>query len=126
MSKRWTTVAIALAVYCLMLMPPPSAHAGVGVWTTSGPEAASVLVLALDPTTGTLYAGTAGGGVFKSRDGAQEWSVAGTELQARSVSALAIDPRVAGTMYAGTDRGVFKTTDGGASWSARNEGLTSL
>ena len=44
-----------------------AAFAGVGIWTSNGPEGGSISVLAIDPVTPTtLYAGTEGGGVFKS------------------------------------------------------------
>ena len=40
----------------------------------------------------TLYAGTVGGGVFKSTDGGQSWSAVNGGLTKRSVYTLAIDP----------------------------------
>jgi photosystem II stability/assembly factor-like uncharacterized protein len=70
------------------------------------------------PTPNTLYAGTYGGGVFKSTDGGANWSLANSGLTNFYVNALAIDPNTPTTLYAGTNGGVFKSADGGANWSA--------
>ncbi len=49
-----------------------------------------VLTLAIDPQTPiTLYAGTWGGGVFKSTDGGGHWSALNTGLTNLFVNALA-------------------------------------
>ena len=54
-------------------------------------------------TPTTLYAGTAGGGVFKSTNGGGNWSAVNTGLTCySSVYALAIDPATPTTLYAGT------------------------
>ncbi len=61
-----------------------------------------------------LYAGTYGGGVFKSTDSGATWAAANTGLTNWVVQALAVDPTAA-TLYAGTGGdGVFKSTDSGA------------
>ena len=85
----------------------------------------SVRSLALDPTTpSTLYAGTYGGGVFKTTDGGGNWTAVNTGLTTLSIFALALDPTTPSTLYAGTyGGGVFKTTTGGANWEAMNTGL---
>ncbi|MBO9362486.1 MAG: hypothetical protein J7452_09815, partial [Thermoflexus sp.] len=87
-----------------------------------------VSALAIDPrNSNTLYAGTLGGGVFKSTDGGGSWSAFNDGLTHLFVYALAIDPANPDTLYAGTwGGGVFKSTDGGGSWSAFNDGLTHL
>src|SRR5262250_3185752 len=92
-------------------------HAGNNVWTSFGPEGGRVYALALDPTTPTtLYAGTGGGGVFKSTTGGASWSAVNTGLTNTSVRALAIERLTPSTLYAGTfGGGVFalqqKTVD---------------
>jgi hypothetical protein len=69
------------------------ARAGVGVWTTNGPEGGDTRALAVDPANpAKLYAGTSGGGVFKSTNRGASWPVLNTGLTNRSVNALAIDP----------------------------------
>ena len=79
----------------------------------------SVQALILDPTNpSTLYAGTFGGGVFKSTDMGANWAEINNGLTNTNVRALALDPTNTSTLYAGTD-GVFKSTDMGANWVAQ-------
>ncbi|HKA56188.1 MAG TPA: hypothetical protein VKJ47_21255, partial [Candidatus Binatia bacterium] len=80
-------------------------------WTAinTGLTNTSIYALAVDPTTvSTLYAGTDGGGVYKSTDGGQHWTAINTGLTNIHVTALALDPRTPTTVYAGTGgSGVF-------------------
>ena len=63
------------------------------------------VALAIDPATpSTLYAGTDGGGVFKSTNGGAAWSAVNIGLTNTYVDALAIDPATPSTLYAGTWR----------------------
>ena len=79
--------------------------ANLGVWVAVDPQ-----------NPANVYAGTAGG-VIKSSNGADSWSL--MRLSANRILALAIDPQSPATLYAGTDLDgtVFKTTNGGSSWS---------
>src|SRR3989441_94118 len=107
-------LAVVIAVLVLRAVPAYSSHGGV-----------MIPALAIDPLTPTtLYAGTYGGGVFKSTDGGASWSASGLTNIYTSVTAVAIDPVTPTTLYAGSIYwpGVFKSTDGGASWNAT--GLT--
>ena len=106
-----------------------------------------------DPSGDTLYAGTgepnasgdsgAGGGVFKSTDGGESWSLLGTSdviTKTRAVGGVAVDPTNPSVIYVATARavrgissvsgggaaatgaaqpnlGVYKTTDAGATWT---------
>src|SRR5262249_13678715 len=111
----WLLLSAVLWVSSVRMVP-----AGDNVWTSIGPAGGSVLALALDPgMPTTLYAGTGGSGVFKSRDGGTTWQASNTGgLSDASVRALALDPTTPTTLYAGTEgSGVFKSTDGGTSWS---------
>jgi photosystem II stability/assembly factor-like uncharacterized protein len=122
----------------ILLCPSLSrtAVAGVNAWTTNGPEGRQIFSLAIDPTNpATLYAGTSGGGVFKSSDGGGSWTAVNTGLDTTFViTALVVDPAAPAKLYAGTGlglvsgdaSGVFKSTNGGQSWTAVNAGLTSV
>jgi hypothetical protein len=111
---------IILALSLLLMYPLAEARASIG------PFGGTVFSIAIDPNDpNTIYAGTPGGGIFKSSNGGENWSEVNTGLTHRTVRALVINPKDSNTVYAGTfGRGVFKSTDGGESWSEVNPGLT--
>src|SRR5262245_58434293 len=74
----WTVVHAAaqfvFAALTVSLVHVQSATAGTDVWTSGGPLGAPVNTVAVNPgSPGTVYAGTAGKGVFKSYDGGETW-----------------------------------------------------
>jgi photosystem II stability/assembly factor-like uncharacterized protein len=96
-----------------------------------------ITALLIDPETPTtIYAGTHSaqnytdsndGGVYKSTDGGQSWSIANSGMGVVHVRTLAIDPKNPSTVFAGTrDRGIFRTSDKGRTWEPVNSGLNSL
>ena len=84
----------------------------------------NVTALAINPQTpDTLYAGTDGGGVFKSTDGGTNWTAMNNGLTNPAINALAINPQTPDTLYAGVNAygggvGVFESTNGGTNWTA--------
>jgi photosystem II stability/assembly factor-like uncharacterized protein len=65
-----------------------------------------------------VYAGTVGGGVFKSTDAGETWNATGPGLgYYEDVRSLALDPSSLGTLYAGGVGSISKTTDAGVSWT---------
>jgi photosystem II stability/assembly factor-like uncharacterized protein len=113
-----------LLLLACVLAAALAAPAGAS-WFAVGPEGGTVFALAVDPAVpATLYAGTDGGGVWKSSDAGASWSVTGPGIGNLQTLALAIDPQTPSTLYAGTVAGAFKSNDGGASWTAVNNGLT--
>ena len=74
--------------------------------------------LAIDPSAPqTLYAGTYGGGVFKSTDGGATWISLSPEIRRQTVNAVAIDSSRPQTILVGTyNDGVWKSSDGGSTW----------
>ena len=63
------------------------------------------------------FAGTVGGGIWKTADAGANWSrQAG--LAAKTVWKIAVNPASAGNrLYAATDSGVWRSTDGGNVWT---------
>lgn len=104
---------------------------GPTAWTnwSSGynPGNGRVNCTAVDPTDATtIYAGTPGGGLWKSTDNGQTWASLFNDLPTLGVSGIAIDPTDPSIIYCatgdgdGTDTysiGVIKSTDGGGSWN---------
>ena len=113
--------ALGLAVALLLGLERPASAAR---WSMHGPEGNDVTALAIDPVwPGTVYAGTAFDGVFKTTDGGATWQAVNAGLTNSVVFALAVHPTVSGVLYAATNGTVFRTTDGGAIWEAIGSGL---
>ena len=105
----------ALLAVCLALTAR-RALAGVNRWTSTGPAGGRITQLVVDPTNpATLYAGTFGGGVFRSDDAGSTWRPTGSGLGI--VQGLAISQSSPSVLYAAEDHFVYKTTDGGGHWS---------
>jgi photosystem II stability/assembly factor-like uncharacterized protein len=101
-----------------LLLPPLPAQAATGSWTSTGPYGGIVQTLVVDPKTpATLYAASAGGGVFKSIDRGANWAPATTGLTDPTVFTLVIDPANSSKLYAGCANGLFKSIDGAANWT---------
>ena len=93
-----------------------------------------VSAIAVHPlNSNVIYIGTAGGGIWRSRDGGATWAPIFDRQLALGIgepSGLAIDPSSTDVLYAGTSgrigrgpsAGLFKSTDGGASWVALGSG----
>jgi hypothetical protein len=114
-------------------------------WTSIGPEniGGRMLSVTINPIdTSILWAGSAGGGLWKSTSGGlgtNAWSNVPTGFQTLGVSAIIIDSSNTNTMYIGTGEvygytaalnglstrttrgsygiGILKTTNGGANWT---------
>ena len=100
-------------------------------WTSLGPTngAGRMTSLAPHPTAmGTVYAGAAGGGVWKTTDGGSTWIPLTETLNDLSVGAVALAPSAPNIVYVGSGEGgyaidfipgngFFRSTDGGATWT---------
>lgn len=96
-------------------------------WVSLGPTngAGRMTAIAVHPTIpGTVYAGAAGGGVWKTTDGGASWLSLTDSITDLFVGALAVAPSSPNILYLGTGEGntrtpgigLLKSTDGGASW----------
>jgi hypothetical protein len=100
-------------------------------WFALGPAnlAGRMLALEFHPTSpDTLYAGAAGGGLWKSTDGGGTWSPLTDDLPTLAVGGVAVVPTDPDVVVIGTgeatfnvDRiggvGILRSTDGGATWN---------
>lgn len=87
--------------------PPTAARNVVATdrWAWLGPRTISgrTRALAFDPfNPDRVWAGTAGGGLWSTVDGASSWTPTDLELGSLVVSTLVFDPAPPGTLYAGT------------------------
>ena len=117
-----------------------------GVWKTTNSgttwepvfdneDSYSIGCIAIDPNNpNTIWVGTGenvsgrhvayGSGVYRSRDGGQNWENMGLE-DSQHIGMIRVDPRDSNTIFVaaqgplwsgGGDRGLFKSTDGGETW----------
>lgn len=71
-----------------------------------------------------VYAGVAGEGVYRTRDGGQTWTLINQGMDNVRVRAMAVDPLDSQQLYVGTDGGrVFRSSNGGDRWEAASAGL---
>jgi photosystem II stability/assembly factor-like uncharacterized protein len=75
-----------------------------------------VAVAAPDDSS-VIYAGTTGGGVYKSVDGAATWRRSSTGMTSLPVYGLVPDPVSPAVLYAITESGIQKSADGGSTWN---------
>lgn len=88
---------------------------------TNGPSVGIVGTLAIN-TSGHIFAGTIGGGVFRSTNNGNSWVSVNTGLTSTDVRSLVINS--SGAVFAGTESdGVFRTTNNGDSWTKINTSL---
>jgi hypothetical protein len=94
------------------------------LWVPTGqlPEGL-VTSIVVNKTSGTVFAGIEGEGVFKSENGGTDWAAVNNGLNSKLVKALAINSK--GEIFAGTNGGgVFKSVNNGNDWVEMNTDLS--
>ena len=82
-----------------------------------GQYTGNVRALAVDRTNPDLvYLGANTGGLWKTKDGGQNWTPISDFASSLAISSIVIDPGDANTVYAGTALMILKSTDAGATW----------
>lgn len=117
--SAWWRFVCAVIVF-LSCMAATIARAQTPTWTAIGPDGGTVQSLAIDPVDpNTLYAGSCGGGIFRTTNAGARWQAINQGLtnaqMYQCVAAIAVDPWNHSTVYS-AGSGVFKSTDGGDSW----------
>ncbi len=101
-------------------------------WVSIGPRniAGRIRALAADPADfNTLYAGAAGGGIWKTTDMGRNWRALNDFLPNLRIGSIAVHPVRPGTVFAGNGegfvlwqdalaygRGIYRSDDAGESW----------
>jgi photosystem II stability/assembly factor-like uncharacterized protein len=136
MLRRLTAILCLAAGVALTVPPAVRAEVEIDSSTFGGLQARSIgpavmsgrisALAAVPEDPLTIYAGTASGGVWKSKDGGLTWKpVFDDHIQ--SIGAVALDPQNPKNLWVGTGEsctrnsvsvgdGLYKSTDGGDSW----------
>ena len=112
----------------LSTMSAPLTRTG---WTSIGPGniGGRVRTVLVHPTKpGTMFAGSVGGGIWKTVNGGASWTPMSDFMANLAVTSMVFNPTNPSIMYAATGEGynnadairgagIFKSTDGGATWT---------
>jgi hypothetical protein len=117
-------------VFRSMNSPPALASTGMiplGV-RDSGAQPYDEVDRLVQANDGSLYAATSSGGVYRSTDGAANWTPLSAGFNSQSVRIFAFQPGNTGVVLSGTadpsNLGfTYRSTDGGATWSNSSSGL---
>jgi photosystem II stability/assembly factor-like uncharacterized protein len=104
------------ALLFLAILSPGILSAGVGEWTSNGPEGAFVHALAADPSNPAIVYAATDRRIYKSVDSGSQWTE--TTLQGSFDLVLptsALPVVYAAKLYVG-EESFYRTADGGASW----------
>ncbi|HEV7237624.1 MAG TPA: hypothetical protein VGQ36_00160 [Thermoanaerobaculia bacterium] len=115
--------------------PPVCPSAGLGNWVSAGPSTYPAPIIGKitsvqhdSNSTNTFYAGSAGGGLFKTVNNGASWTnlTDPSRYPALGITTMAVHPSIPTTIYIGTRNGaafggtygfgVLRTIDGGATW----------
>jgi len=139
MRHQVNAAVVALAVAVVLAVAGPATAQGVKVDVDTfggldaraiGPATMSGRIAALDAVAGdrlTIFAASAGGGVWKSADGGLEFRPV-FDKHTQAIGAITVDPSNPKTIWVGTGEswlrnsvspgdGVYRTTDNGDSWT---------
>jgi photosystem II stability/assembly factor-like uncharacterized protein len=108
---------LAPAAALALVISARAAAAGQGVWTPIGPYGGTVTALAIVPGGGTVYAGTASSGVFRSTDGGATWQAVPKGPGGGEVMTLSLAASQPSTLHVSVDGSPWRSDDGGASWT---------
>jgi photosystem II stability/assembly factor-like uncharacterized protein len=112
------TFATLLTAGCLSA----PAHAA---WTRLGPDGGSIVALAVDASTGVVYAATSST-LFRSADDGESWAPAADRDPWNALAGIRTVAAAGGVVYVGTSYdGIWRSTDGGATWRSITAGLGS-
>jgi hypothetical protein len=104
MKNQYQTFAV-----CIMLVLFNSPNAGADWIQSNGPSGGDIKTLAV--SNGTVFAGTAGGGMYRSTNNGDTWTgLITVNSQYNYVEALAA---TGNSIFAGTWGGVIRSTDNG-------------
>jgi photosystem II stability/assembly factor-like uncharacterized protein len=115
--------ALLFAVCFFLFAFSPTAAQQITWQPTNGPYGDVIGAIVINSSSGHIFVGTRGDGVFRSTNNGTSWTPVNIGLTNTNVMSLAIN--LSGHIFAGTyEGGVFRSTNNGDSWTPVNTGLT--
>jgi hypothetical protein len=111
------TRAVVRSLFLSALLFVAAGALAASPWSPVGPPGGAVYGLSIDPKDANiLYAGTFGGGVWKSKDGGANWTrLTGVPVD-ETVNAVAVSPTDSRIVLAASSYGLYRSADAGATW----------
>lgn len=145
----WNRVTVGLSDYAVLALAidprwPSTLYAGTdgqhgifksenggATWRIANqglPIGSAATSLAIDPVSTEVVYAAAGGSVYKTTDGGDNWVAVGGGLPPSFTGQIVIDPTSRLTLYLAADSefyggGIFKSVDGAATWRGLTNGL---
>lgn len=114
---------LAASALFALLASATSAAAGNRTWTQLGPDGGSITALAVDPLDLDVIYAASSTTVFKSTDGGDSWTFAGSGLGG-SLPGFRAMAKVGSSLLAGsTWEGLWRSRDDARSWQTSGNGL---
>ena len=126
-SRMHASLVLRIALtLCLSALTWSVAMAQPRSWTPIGPDSATVLTAAHQPSDGSvMLAGTYFGGLYRSTNWGYTWTPVDGGFASAAVFALQFDDRLPGRVFAGLFKdGVWRSDDAGLTWQHLPTGLT--
>lgn len=125
---RTLSAVILGAVVAFPVPEPQHLPARAAGWTSSGPPFPIVGQVVVDPTLPTRLYAVAGGRLFRSDNGGENWGERRLPEGVRFATRLFVDPSRSLRLWLSTEvpRGLFASANGGRSWRVANRGVEDL
>lgn len=110
-----------IPILCFLLLTPKNIP--TVSWTSIGPGGGGWLsaITVLNDQASTIYVGCDVGGIYKSTDHGQTWTIKNNGLSTYYVQDIAYNPINNNILYAATRGGVFKSDNGGENWEIKRD-----
>ena len=126
--RKVSFLLIAITIVAISMSQSFFVAKADGRWQSIGPTGGFVWDLKISPgylIDQTVFAGTDGGGIYKTTDGGETWRTVNRGLSTKAIPAMSISPNYPqdSTIFAAGPDGVYRSTDQGTIWNLINNGM---
>ena len=110
-------------LFFMMITLVNNVDAGLGTWTSSGPDGGFIYDLAADPATPNVFYAATASGVYKTTDGSLTWNNINNGISLSRITSVVHHRSLSDVVYVSSASSVFRTNDGGLNWYNFNVGI---